>query len=229
MSADWVHIYVRYRHNGPDEDWMWKKLKVADYLGQCCCHPRLEQEQVFSGLKPDEIYQQYKEKAVDSIECLNRYNQSSQFEEFEDCDVGGNFERIRENIVNGLRAYFPKVLFEAHCIVQWGDTIDNFWIFDGEKLYRKSYNIESVESEVSTFEDQFSEETLDRISRFLLDWEYPDDMDEEVEEEWNNWWPEKYLPPDPTEEDPYPVPETYVIDDFYDGSDSEVCYWYLTD
>ena len=183
MSADWVHIYVRYRSKTPDEDWPWKKLKVADYLGKCCHYPRLEQNQVFKCLKPDEIYRQYKEDAVDSIECLNHYYQSDKFEDYEDFDVGGNFERVRENIVNGLRAYFPDVLFEVHCIVQWGDTLDNFWIYDGERLYRKGYNVESVESETVTFEDQFSEETLGRIAKFLIDWEYPDDMDEEAEEE----------------------------------------------
>jgi len=70
---------------------------------------------------------------------------------------------------------------------------------------------------------------MDRICKFLLDWEYPEDMDEETEAEWNRWWPEKYLPPDPTDEDPYPVPKTYVIDDYYNGNISEIRYWYLTE
>ncbi len=228
MSADWINIHVRYKQNGADEEWTWKRLRVAHYLNLCCRHDWAAPERLFNALKPDEFYRRNQVPLLEKLEYLNRNNRNKQFEEYEDPDVGGNFEKIRENIVNGLRKYFPEVLFEVHCIVQWGDILDTFWIYDGDQLYKKFYNIESVESEMVSFEDQFSEETLNRIATFLINWQFPTDLDEDAEEEWNNWWPEKYVPPDPTESDPYPTPETYVIDSFYDGM-PYICYWYLVD
>ena len=208
-------VSLRFRERERRPDWDARKLEIANYVAGCiyynnfdrCIETLYWNAQAFAAgskiadnfLDDNQIYlKERKKPGTDTVK----------FFEIGCGEAYGTGSFISNNIVGGLTEKYPDIDFEFHLGEEYnGEVGDDVTICVDGRLYGGSYYLVY---DPWVFEDP---ELIEELNQPWLD----DGKEPPYTTEEAYYAQEKFQRPEPTEENPYPIPKAYPSNSCFAG------------
>lgn len=195
MGADLVRFKIRFDEHVPSGRWDERKYEIANFIANC-----------WHGYDKDISYKNVckilkSEAAEDSVVTYKDYewDDSYSYFELEDPEFYGLMGKSMSAMNAGMQEFFPDIDYEFHYYEWYGDIYDSVDIVIGGKSYGGRYFFHTLseyleEEDYDEDDDECEEKPLKTIDNVLA-------------------LPEFQIP-EATEDNPYPIPESILDDEF---------------